>query len=787
MTQRTIDAMSTTFTITTFRGKPTVMHNGVSLPAYTYAYPLGLDLPAAEEAMRRFAAHGCRTFMATVRGGVGGDWFTTPFWTDDGIFPEITDPDEVATTNVVRQVELILRYAPDARFWVRMNSATPPARWREKHPDHLLLNGYGKRFDDPSLASDLYATQVGQYVENVVRFCERQPWGDRVLGYVIYPLGEGTTVLTSEGYLFDCSPVMQAGFRGYLTRRYRTDAALRDAWGRPEVSLEDATIPDEQAWRARASTDFPTMTTANGADHAVPHRLHWPEPHEAAAERDYCGYMRELTERYLNAILGAMKRTAPGKLAGIDGFKQTMLGWPLTARWAGDYQTHAGSQHAVSGAFGMAELLDLPDLDVVATPHDYLNRGMGFGYEGEGIGDSVVRRGKLMLMEEDQRTFSSPAEKGRWNVLRNMDEVRAGLWRNLGASLSRGYNTYPMDISDGRYFTHNGIQEILAARKVVHEAATGWHRHEVPCAVMIVDDWSVLDEDFTLNYQYLSVIQQRLHGLSRCGVPFRLHLLEDLARDDFPACHRLFLFPNLFRFSPGRLALLKEKVFRNGNVAIFGPATGITDGSRLSAEDASELTGIPLTLIRKESPRLVTLDRFNHPVTANLPRLDFGDSYAYGPLLVPQGHPLGPAPHPDIHRLGGIQWPGAYDGDGLVIREFGRGAAGNGRPGGRGDGDYATVFSCAVPLPDVLLREFARFSGTHVYGEADDLVFADSCSLTVHSVRPGTRRIRLPGPTAVWDLIRRQQIGEALTEIEIRVQGPQTEMFYLGSDDPFGN
>ena len=82
-------------------------------------------------------------------------------------------------------------------------------------------------------------------------------------------------------------------------------------------------------------------------------------------------------------------------------------------------------------------------------------------------------------------------------------------------------------------------------------------------------------------------------------------------------------------------------------------------------------------------------------------------------------------------------------------------------------------------MPAELLREIARFSGTHVYGEADDVIFADSCSLTVHSVRPGKRKIRLPAKMPVWDLVNNQKLGE-LTEIALDVAGPQTSLFCLG-------
>jgi len=765
------------YAIRPWRGKPTLLCDGQPLPAVTYSYTFDVSLPGSEEIHQKFAAHGWQWYILCVRGGVDGDWSTSPYWTDDNVFPEISDA-AGAEHALVRQANLTLKHCPEAMFWVRCN-CSPPLRWRRKFPDNLLLNSYGHRYEEPSLASDRYNEQVGRYIENLVRFCERQPWADRIAGYLVYPLGEGTTQLTCEGYLFDGSPVMQVAFRQFLQRKYGTDTALQAAWGRPDLTLGSVTVPRDQDFMERGKTHHDKVNTDGTQVTAIPRRLHWPEPAETAAERDYCLCMRELTGRNFQTLLAAVKRVAPHKLAGIDAFKQTMLGWPLIARWVGDYQTHGGAMHPVSGAFAMAQLLDLPDLDVVATPHDYLHRGMGFGYEGEGIGDSVIAHGKMMFVEEDQRTFALTAEGGRWNPLRRGKEVAAGFWRNLGSSLSRGYNTYPMDVCGPSFFGHEEIQAVLEARRIVNEAAMGWDRQEVPSIVMVVDDASVLDEDLTIGYQYLAVILQRMYGLSRCGVPFRLHLLEDLQRDDFPTCHKVFLFPNLFRVTPERLALLKNKVFINGNIAIFGPASGISNGAVLSADSATALTGIPLELIRKESPRLVTIDRFTHPITRALgARIDFGDSYVYGPLLVPQEHP-------EVTRLGGIQWPLASDGAGLVIREFGRGAAGNGQPGPRGVGDFASIFSCAMPLPDVLLREFARYSGTHVYGESDDLIFADSCLLTVHAVRPGPRTIRLPAPSTVWDLIERRKLGERLTEIHFEVDPPETRLFYLGVTDPF--
>jgi len=115
-----------------------------------------------------------------------------------------------------------------------------------------------------------------------------------------------------------------------------------------------------------------------------------------------------------------------------------------------------------------------------------------------------------------------------------------------------------------------------------------------------------------------------------------------------------------------------------------------------------------------------------------------------------------------------------------VVREFGRGAAGNGTPGPRGPGDYAVVFTAAVPLPAELLRAFAAFSGTHVYSDSDDdLVFADESLLAIHSARPGRRTFRLPRPARVWDLICDRLHSETTTTITLRIRAPQTVLFRL--------
>ena len=78
---------------------------------------------------------------------------------------------------------------------------------------------------------------------------------------------------------------------------------------------------------------------------------------------------------------------------------------------------------------------------------------------------------------------------------------------------------------------------------------------------MVLDDEAVLETNgngAVLNEQVLWDLKL---GLARCGVPYRIYLLDDLKLPNFPR-HKLFYFPNLYRADDERVQLLQEKVLR---------------------------------------------------------------------------------------------------------------------------------------------------------------------------------------------------------------------------------
>ncbi len=63
-------------------------------------------------------------------------------------------------------------------------------------------------------------------------------------------------------------------------------------------------------------------------------------------------------------------------------------------------------------------------------------------------------------------------------------------------------------------------------------------------ALIYDDDESLLYGNFTRGFEHLALIRQRIDSLGLCGIPYRMYLLSDVKKANFPH-YRCYLFPNL--------------------------------------------------------------------------------------------------------------------------------------------------------------------------------------------------------------------------------------------------
>lgn len=773
--------------LTLNQGRVRILHQGQPIPAAAYCdYIVDAKFEQWPVRVRQFIRSGVKVHLINV-GHLPTDYFDSPFWTDDGVHPE-AEPD--VPGSIASQARRILADQPDALFFVR-TWVSPPLAWTKKNPGEVQTNEKGGQHRQATLASEKYLEGIARTLRNLVSFCESQPWGDRVVGYMPAPLGEGCLPLVIENFMFDVSPANEAGFRAWLRETYGSDAKLQEAWGDPQATLATAGVPRDSAWLEKRRTGTPTLggkpvnpKSISSNSHAPrPGLFHWIEPANAAPEIDYCRFMRAAKIRWVRTMAQALKGRArelgKTRLVAFDVGKQPLMGWQIQQAFDGQGDGQSFPHLLpLSGSFDLAELFDDPSIDGLWTPADYHARTIGYAYEAEGPADSMVLRGKSFQLENDARSWVGQGgqDQGAW---RDPIEAEAGLLRNEALSLSRGFQSYWCNVGSS-YFQDDRLQEIVARLTPMIERTHARPHRQTPDAIaMIVDDTSPLYEDFTSGYQSLAVIWQRINGLARCGIPYRIHLLSDLKRDDFPP-YKVYLFPNLFKVDDEVLALLRKRVLRNGNLAIFGPSTGITDGRVLTAAPASRLLGVTMELHPRTTTRHVVLQDTrsgSHPIVREAGAGEvYGDNLAYGPTVTPAdravehagGTPLG---HANlcwfIHRTG------------LFVKESGLGAAGNGRPGPRGENDYAVLWSAAVPLPHGLLRAAARWAGCNVWLEEPDVVYASDTFVSIHSVRSGSRTLRLPRPAKVTDAMTGKVLSEGQREIRLEIHAPETRVFWL--------
>jgi hypothetical protein len=446
-----------------------------------------------------------------------------------------------------------------------------------------------------------------------------------------------------------------------------------------------------------------------------------------------------------------------------------MQGWnllgffdPSTGWWPAYPEMMSGG-----GYLNVASLFDAPGFDGLVTPHDYQARGAGGVYEPEGIADSMILRGKFFLTEMDQRTFANDTDKGCYGLSRDVKEYAAVSWRNFATSFTRGFHSYWMDLCGNNqgWFGDAEIHKVIERQVTVIRESLTWTHEDVPGVAMILDDTAVLETNGSGNYLNEAIMWETKMGLARCGVPYRIYLLDDLKLPNFPK-HKVFYFPNLYKVDDARLALLKEKVFRDGNVVVWGPGSGISDGTKLGIDSASKLTGFQFEpLLPNNVQRRTLLTNFAHPITAGMTAdTVLGGPLAYGPALYPK----------DGTVLGAAWTQMGRNCAGLAVKEFGKGA-GN----GKGAGDWASVFTTTVPMPAPLWRNMARFAGEHVYSDSGDVLLADSTIVALHSIQSGKKTINLPGKYTVIDVITGKPVAKRTSTITFTLQAPDTRIFRL--------
>ncbi|HEY3416541.1 MAG TPA: hypothetical protein VGM23_06635, partial [Armatimonadota bacterium] len=533
----------------------------------------------------------------------------------------------------------------------------------------------------------------------------------------------------------DFSPAMVDYFRKWLRERYQTDAALQRAWDNPAVTFDTATVPTLE-------------------ERCPPDGLNLLDPTVNRQAVDFYTCQGDGQYRNWTTLLGAAKKACGGRaLIGTYGSYVQVAGWSPNywgsdgpgGAYEGRKQKYKGSPddelnpHLLAGQFTWSRILDHPAVDFLASPYDYYYRKWGASLINQGLGESAELRGKLFIINEDTRTHLHGST--HYSGADSPAETTALYRRNFAAIHTTCSGCNWMEQASN-WLIDDGVLAELEQYNKNQQQGIHWAdypaREDMLCA--IIDEEALKYEAPFTDVDFENIYKTRIYGLSHCGVPLRVHALRDLELDNFPR-YKAYYFLNPWHMTPEKLALIRKKVLRDGNVAIWQYAPGYVTEQGFSLESMEELTGIRFKVDPMRWEHLITVFNWQHPLTRDLPAdCHYGTERRYGPAFI--------VDDPAATALGWLLLAQGRHEVGLAVKELGRGARGNGG-GKRGVGDYASVFSEAPLLPAELIRSIARYAGCHVFNEQNDVLYAGSGILAVHAAKPGTRHLRLPRASGV--------------------------------------
>lgn len=675
---------------------------------------------SSTERMASFGTRGVRLFSYNVEMGT---WWHAP--------------GKVDVSGVEASLQHMAAAVPESLALLRV-SVSPPAWWLQAHPDEQtrLLDRDGRegKVPWPSMGSALWRQEAGAALAALVSTLASRPVTQSILGWHI---GAGDCGEWSYAWGESCgdySPAQQAAFVRWLTAKYGTDAALREAWRQPDAALPSAAVPPPER----------RYTGALGG---------LQDPRQAADVIDYLRFHSQVCAEAL-CYFARIAKDACGRQHLVGGF----YGYWISPGW------RPGSFHNV-GHHDLAQVLASPDIDFVCDPYSYRDRGPGAGWTGQAPQAAITAAGKLHLCEDDTRTFLTADDADHaFGRCPDRASTIGVLQRNWAGAVTGGGGIWWMEQGPG-WFEDSATLDALGRLQTVHAGLSAEARTSAAQIALVIDersaDYLVQSDDLTIPL----LVDQTVGCLAYVGAPYDLILSSQVAsaRD-----YTLYILPQSYAPHPETSAHLRA-LRRPGRTLLWLHAPGLLTADGPSDQTASELTGMQLALRKIGGPTFISLfPQTDGPLAALPGGYSYGTHSRMAPLLEvtdPEARLWGLARSTSANLFDGVTWPlPCYQGAGLAEKTV--------------DG-ARVIFSATGPLPAPLLREIARSAGVHIYSEEGDYVAASRSLLAVHASFTGTHHLRLPRPVRVTDVLTGAVLGSAVTTLAVPLTLGQTGIWTL--------
>lgn len=699
------------------RGTPAMFVDGVPTSAMTYTTGWGKDY---SRYFQDFGKAGVR-FVSIIISPT-----TLPVW---------KGPGEFDFSSIDKAMNAVVSNNPNALIFPRVDLFSPPW-WNERNRDEIM------RFDDgatmkqmsrygntelPSWASETWRTDVADCLRRMIAHIQRQPYGNRVVGYHLSSGGTNEWYYYSNfvwffneplEYYLDYSKPQTEAFRRWLAQKYGSDAALQAAWHNPKATLGTAEIASK---RDKKRTDHFVFFDPAKSQHVV----------------DTYDFEANLVVDTIEYFCKVVK-DATGRKAFTGAF----------------YGYVAGAVDKVYLATN--RLLHCPDIDFLTAPSDYNFREPGSGYSTyRTVAESVRLHGKLWWDENDYYTNLTPTSMWveGWTGPRTFENTVTQQIRQISNEIANASAGWWFDMNGGWYDSPESMEMVRNLNDIA-ERSVNTDRTSTAEIAFVVDEKSLLYismNDPMKGDLYRPLIMDQRLPAGKIGAPVDWILMDDLgtARD-----YKMYVFLDAFRVTEKQKAEIKRLSSRGAKAVVWVYAPGYV-GETLDVKGCFDLTGIRLKCLADKSPLQVEISPEGGKYLGVAAGAQYGTAMKIGPIIV--------GDDPSAQVLGSLY---GVEGQGLITKAL--------------DG-VQVYFSAAPTLSSPVLRGIAEKAGVHMYASGDDVLYMNKSFLGIHTSRPGKRTLHFPRPTDLYDAYNDKTVATKATNVTLDLPLRHSALYFMGT------
>ena len=686
--------------------------------------------------------------------------FQTNCASSDGAFSKDVwvEPDKWDFSEMDERAHAILSADPNALIFPRIFIGVPKW-WYEKYPEEMIVLDNGKTLYDqpcnpfanvwlrpyPSLASRKWKEDMTFALRKTLEHIRTSDWGKNIFGYELASLGseEWYFMNVNQEQLADYSVHMKNAFVKWLTDKYKTEENLEKAWNNPHITFADVNIPSRQERQIdRANTFRDPATKMNVIDFYLFYNTVIPDT--------------------INYFAGVVKEATGGKKV-VGPFYHYL------------FEFRGNPEFGHNGGYRI--LTKCPNVDFVLNSPNYHNRSIGSGanyYRHPML--SATLNSKLWVYDNDGVSYLYPKVAGNWDKkmydqfkiwLAVPDTAQQTIWyyqREAGFVLCEGiYETY-FDMHGG-YYDNPRMLNTLAEIGQMFQHSVNYDRTSVAEVLIVADEASQSYQTFESDWAPPGqTVQKRISesllefqtAFIRSGAPIDSIYLDDIGKVNMDR-YKVIMFLNTWHMDDEQRKIINEKVKVPGRTIIWCYAPGYFNKNQASADFMSTLTGI--NIIPSDDETLIVPQ-----VKLNQLGREFVSKYGEQPQQQPMGLKIKVCKLFSVKDINARPMGTLPDANAVTMAM-------------KDINGVISIYTITPVMNREMVRAIEKSAGVHLYNDCNDAIWVNKNYITINGATAGTKIIKLPHQSDVYNALTEQKLYTNVKEFEISLMVGETQLF----------